>query len=191
MEEGRRRRTAGWWGGGLTAANGPTPPVGTHHRVQPRSLFDDPGKVSCLLPLPIAIKPRYNRWALCRQEYCFNGALPGLVHGYISAGQVLPIRRGGGIDQRLLLDFARHLVWGEWCHVSPEGGGSSGTSWGGGGDCRTVRCLCRRPTLASASASVLARTEEEAAATATGMRRCGSSPRPRDSGSSPPRPSRN
>ena len=65
-----------------------------------RSLFDDPGVVSCLLPLPIAIQPRYNRWALCSQEYCFNGALPGLVHGYIGAGQVLPIRRGGGIDQR-------------------------------------------------------------------------------------------
>ena len=87
-----------------------------------RSLFDDPGVVSCLLPLPIAIQPRYNRWALCSQEYCFNGALPGLVHGYIGAGQVLPIRRGGGIDQRLLLDFGRHLARGEWCHVFPEGG---------------------------------------------------------------------
>jgi len=87
-----------------------------------RSLFDDPGVVSCLLPLPIAVQPRYNRWALCSQEYCFNGALPGLVHGYIGAGQVLPIRRGGGIDQRLLLDFGRHLARGEWCHVFPEGG---------------------------------------------------------------------
>ena len=87
-----------------------------------RSLFDDPGVVSCLLPLPMAVQPRYNRWALCSQEYCFNGALPGLVHGYIGAGQVLPIRRGGGIDQRLLLDFGRHLARGEWCHVFPEGG---------------------------------------------------------------------
>ncbi|KAL3765019.1 hypothetical protein ACHAW5_004278 [Stephanodiscus triporus] len=87
-----------------------------------RSLFDDPGVVSCLLPLPIAIQPRYNRWALCSQEYCFNGALPGLIRGYIGAGQVLPIRRGGGIDQRPLLDFGRHLARGEWCHVFPEGG---------------------------------------------------------------------
>jgi monolysocardiolipin acyltransferase len=87
-----------------------------------RSLFDDPGIVSCLLPLPMAIQPRYNRWALCSQEYCFNGALPGLVHGYIGAGQVLPIRRGGGIDQGPLLDFGRHLARGEWCHVFPEGG---------------------------------------------------------------------
>lgn len=87
-----------------------------------RSLFDDPGVVSCLLPLPLAIQPRYNRWGLCSQEYCFSDALPGLVKGYIGAGQVLPICRGGGIDQRALLDFGRHLACGEWCHVFPEGG---------------------------------------------------------------------
>jgi len=87
-----------------------------------RSLFDDPGIVSCLLPLPIAIQPKYNRWAICSQEYCFNDALPGLIKGYIGAGQVLPICRGGGINQKLLLDFGRHLACGEWCHVFPEGG---------------------------------------------------------------------
>jgi len=84
-----------------------------------RSLFDDPGVVSCLLPLPIAVQPKLQRWGLCSQEYCFNDALPGLVKGYIGAGQVLPICRGGGIDQRALLDFARHLACGEWCHVFP------------------------------------------------------------------------
>eukprot|EP00581_Thalassiosira_minuscula_P001123 CAMPEP_0183735406 /NCGR_PEP_ID=MMETSP0737-20130205/46563_1 /TAXON_ID=385413 /ORGANISM="Thalassiosira miniscula, Strain CCMP1093" /LENGTH=418 /DNA_ID=CAMNT_0025969139 /DNA_START=183 /DNA_END=1439 /DNA_ORIENTATION=- len=87
-----------------------------------RSLFDDPGIVSCLLPLPIAIQPKYNRWAVCSQEYCFNDALPGLIKGYIGAGQVLPICRGGGINQKLLLDFGRHLACGEWCHMFPEGG---------------------------------------------------------------------
>ncbi len=87
-----------------------------------RSLFDDPGIVSCLLPLPIAIQPKYNRWGICSQEYCFNDALPGLIKGYIGAGQVLPICRGAGINQKLLLDFGRHLAAGEWCHVFPEGG---------------------------------------------------------------------
>lgn len=87
-----------------------------------RSLLDDPGIVSCLLPLNIAIQPKYNRWGICSQEYCFNDALPGLIKGYIGAGQVLPICRGAGINQRLLLDFARHLANGEWCHVFPEGG---------------------------------------------------------------------
>lgn len=87
-----------------------------------RSLFDDPGVVSCLLPLPIAIQPKHNRWAICSQEYCYNDALPGIIKGYIGAGQVLPICRGGGINQRLLLDFGKHLACGEWCHVFPEGG---------------------------------------------------------------------
>lgn len=87
-----------------------------------RSLFDDPGVVSCLLPLHIAIQPRYNRWGICSQEYCFNPALPGLVKGYIGAGQVLPIHRGGGIDQTLLCNFAYRLAQGGWCHVFPEGG---------------------------------------------------------------------
>ncbi len=35
---------------------------------------------------------------------------------------MLPICRGGGINQQLLLDFGRHLANGEWCHVFPEGG---------------------------------------------------------------------
>ena len=87
-----------------------------------RSLFDDPGILSCLLPLPIAIQPRHQRWGICSQEYCFNDALPAFIKGYIGAGQVLPICRGGGINQRLLLDFGRHLANGEWCHVFPEGG---------------------------------------------------------------------
>jgi monolysocardiolipin acyltransferase len=87
-----------------------------------RSLFDDPGVISCLLPLHIAIQPRYNRWGICSQEYCFNTSLPGIIKGYIGAGQVLPIHRGGGIDQELLYNFAYRLAQGGWCHVFPEGG---------------------------------------------------------------------
>ena len=40
----------------------------------------------------------------------------------ISKLKVLPICRGKGINQKLLLDFARHLAAGEWCHLFPEGG---------------------------------------------------------------------
>jgi len=87
-----------------------------------RSLFDDPGVVSCLLPLDVAlVSPKYNRWGICSQEYCFNPNLPAAIKGYIGAGQVLPIRRGGGIDQWLLRDFAAFLSRGEWCHIFPEG----------------------------------------------------------------------
>jgi len=87
-----------------------------------RSLFDDPGIVSCLLPLPHAIQPKYNRWGICSQEYCFNDALPGIIKGYLGAGQVLPICRGKGINQQLLKDFGYFLACGEWCHLFPEGG---------------------------------------------------------------------
>ena len=87
-----------------------------------RSLFDDPGVMSGVLPWWIALRPRFNRWGICSQEYCFNDTLPGIVKGYIGAGQVLPICRSKGLDQKLLLDFARHLASGEWCHIFPEGG---------------------------------------------------------------------
>ncbi len=87
-----------------------------------RSLFDDPGVVSCLLPLWMGIQPKYNRWGICSQEYCFNDVLPAVVKGYIGAGQVLPIQRGAGINQGLFSDFASLVAMGEWCHIFPEGG---------------------------------------------------------------------
>ncbi|KAL3816576.1 LOW QUALITY PROTEIN: hypothetical protein ACHAXA_003816 [Cyclostephanos tholiformis] len=68
-----------------------------------RSLFDDPGVISCLLPLPIAIQPRYNRWALCSQEYCFNDALPGMIRGYIGAG--IADTTGGGYRSTSIAGF--------------------------------------------------------------------------------------
>jgi len=87
-----------------------------------RSLFDDPGVISCVLPLWVGLQPKYQRWGICSQEYCFNDAVPSLAKGYIGAGQVLPICRGAGVNQKLLLDFARLLADGEWCHIFPEGG---------------------------------------------------------------------
>ena len=111
-----------------------------------RSLFDDPGVVSCLLPLWVGLQPKYNRWGICSQEYCFADALPALVKGYVGAGQVLPIERGGGIDQRLLRDFASLVQKGEWCHIFPEGGVWQWNELGGRGrfhvveeECNTVK----------------------------------------------------
>jgi len=98
-----------------------------------RSLFDDPGVVSCLLPLWIGIRPKYNRWGICSQEYCFNDALPSFIKGYIGAGQVLPIQRGAGIDQSLFRDFAALVARGEWCHIFPEAGVWQWKSLGGRG----------------------------------------------------------
>lgn len=87
-----------------------------------RSLFDDPGVVSGILPWFITLRPKYNRWGICSQEFCFNDALPRVIQGFLGAGQVLPICRGAGINQKLFLDFARHLAAGEWLHIFPEGG---------------------------------------------------------------------
>lgn len=41
---------------------------------------------------------------------------------YFGTGQTLPIFRGAGIDQPLLLHLARHAAVGDWIHVFPEGG---------------------------------------------------------------------
>lgn len=40
---------------------------------------------------------------------------------FFGSGKVMPIERGGGIDQPLLLKFGRRLAAGSWCHVFPEG----------------------------------------------------------------------
>ncbi|CAN0559444.1 unnamed protein product, partial [Ectocarpus sp. 12 AP-2014] len=43
----------------------------------------------------------------------------------------MPIARGSGIDQRLLLNFYRRLLGGGWCHIFPEGHCEQGGSLGG------------------------------------------------------------
>jgi len=70
----------------------------------------------------MGVQPKYNRWGLCSQKYCFSDALPDIVKGYFGSGKVLPICRGDGIDQRLLQHFAWFLEMGDWCHFFPEGG---------------------------------------------------------------------
>jgi monolysocardiolipin acyltransferase len=85
-----------------------------------RSLVDDIFLFSCLLPYRLNTQPRFLRWTVCSQEYCFKAS--ELMSAYIGAGKVLPIWRGGGVDQRLLLDVSRLVAAGGWFHVFPEGG---------------------------------------------------------------------
>lgn len=87
-----------------------------------RSMVDDPGVVSALLPYWMNIQPKYLRYSLCAQEYCYNEKLGPFIHGLIALTKVLPIHRGGGIDQKLFLDFAHLFAHGEWCHLFPEAG---------------------------------------------------------------------
>lgn len=87
-----------------------------------RSMFDDPSILSSLLPYWYNIQPKYLRWNVCSQEFCFNDIIPNFIQAYIGAGKTLPIWRGGGINQKLLWDFATKVAQGQWCHIFPEGG---------------------------------------------------------------------
>jgi monolysocardiolipin acyltransferase len=85
-------------------------------------MLDDPALMASVLPLSMSYQPRYLRWSVCSQEFCFNPKLPSIVNIYSGLGKVLPIWRGGGINQKLLLNFARRAAAGEWVHIFPEGG---------------------------------------------------------------------
>ncbi|CAM9389378.1 unnamed protein product [Ectocarpus fasciculatus] len=84
-----------------------------------RSVFDDPGLLSCLLPLPIALISRNIRWNICAEEVCFQNN--ALLESFFTAGKTIPIFRGGGVNQQHLLDYARQAADGEWLHIFPEG----------------------------------------------------------------------
>eukprot|EP00288_Rhodomonas_lens_P014560 CAMPEP_0177702624 /NCGR_PEP_ID=MMETSP0484_2-20121128/7231_1 /TAXON_ID=354590 /ORGANISM="Rhodomonas lens, Strain RHODO" /LENGTH=380 /DNA_ID=CAMNT_0019213911 /DNA_START=241 /DNA_END=1380 /DNA_ORIENTATION=+ len=95
------------------------------------SCMDDPGLMGGLLPWDVTCNPNRMRWGLCTAEVCFScksPALAPLVHTLAGAGQALPITRGGGINQPLLLDAARQVSAGRWVHVFPEGRVIQGTS---------------------------------------------------------------
>lgn len=92
-----------------------------------RSLLDDPLILSALLPFELNCRPRYLRWGACAQEICFKE--DHLLATYFGAGKSLPMWRGGGIDQALLLQLARKAVaspttgrHADWIHVYPEAG---------------------------------------------------------------------
>ncbi|MFN9939423.1 MAG: hypothetical protein ACK56I_08100, partial [bacterium] len=42
------------------------------------------------------------------------------AQAFMGVGQTLPVWRGGGIDQPLLLDMARQVAAGNWAHIFPE-----------------------------------------------------------------------
>ena len=50
-----------------------------------------------------------------QQEFCFNPKLASIIGVYSGLGKVMPIWRGGGINQKLLLNFARRSAAGSQC----------------------------------------------------------------------------
>ena len=87
-----------------------------------RSMCDDPPLIASILPFWLSVNPMRMRWGICAQEYCFNEKMPAFIKAFIGSGKILPIHRGGGINQKLLLDVTRKLANGDWVHVFPEAG---------------------------------------------------------------------
>ena len=94
-----------------------------------RSVFDDPGILSCLLPFPIALTAKNIRWNICAEEVCFQNNV--ILESFFTAGKTIPIFRGGGVNQQHLLDYARQAADGEWLHIFPEGAVTQLTELGG------------------------------------------------------------
>eukprot|EP01029_Cantina_marsupialis_P001485 TRINITY_DN11266_c0_g1_i1.p1 TRINITY_DN11266_c0_g1~~TRINITY_DN11266_c0_g1_i1.p1 ORF type:complete len:345 (+),score=73.70 TRINITY_DN11266_c0_g1_i1:54-1088(+) len=88
--------------------------VANHH-----STLDDPGLVSCIAPKQSGLIPQMMRWGLCSQDLCFNRFA---WQSIVGTGKVLPIERGGGIEQMNLFHFTKKLSNPRnWCHIFPEG----------------------------------------------------------------------
>ncbi|CAM9731625.1 unnamed protein product [Ascophyllum nodosum] len=82
------------------------------------STLDDPSLFGVMMPWDVVLRHKLMRWTACTQEICFDTPVLAAIFG---AGKVLPVERGAGVDQTLLLDFSRRLAAGNWCHVFPEG----------------------------------------------------------------------
>jgi hypothetical protein len=44
-----------------------------------RSMLDDPAMMSSILPLWMSVQPKYIRWSVCAQDFCFNPAYSSLI----------------------------------------------------------------------------------------------------------------
>lgn len=44
-----------------------------------RSMLDDPAMMSSILPLWMSVQPKYIRWSVCAQDFCFNPAHSSII----------------------------------------------------------------------------------------------------------------
>ena len=43
-------------------------------------MLDDPAMMSSILPFWMSVQPKFIRWSVCSQEFCFNPAYSSLIH---------------------------------------------------------------------------------------------------------------
>jgi monolysocardiolipin acyltransferase len=83
-----------------------------------KSVMDDPFLLAWLLPIRTLLHPSEMRYGLCAVDICFRSRW---LNHFFTAGKVLPIRRGAGLNQPELYRAAEKLAAGAWLHVYPEG----------------------------------------------------------------------
>jgi len=83
------------------------------------SSLDDPALLASIVPIDVMLRPSKMRWTIATQDLVFPKGRTW-IQAFMGAGQTLPIWRGGGVDQPLLLDMARQLAAGNWAHIFPE-----------------------------------------------------------------------
>ncbi|KAF6003835.1 hypothetical protein F1559_002297 [Cyanidiococcus yangmingshanensis] len=94
-------------------ANTPLLTISNH-----KSVMDDPFLLAWLLPMRTLLHPSEMRYGLCAVDICFRSKW---LNHFFTAGKVLPIRRGAGLNQPELYRAAEKLAAGAWLHVYPEG----------------------------------------------------------------------
>eukprot|EP01137_Pigoraptor_chileana_P029190 Opistho-2@14064 len=81
------------------------------------SVLDDP-MLWGMLPLSY-FRPGKVRWTIAAEDICFMRKIYALIFGL---GQVFPVRRGAGVVQWPVTDFAVDMLnKGQWVHIFPEG----------------------------------------------------------------------
>eukprot|EP00400_MALV-I_sp_L67-5_P000157 gene157-809_t len=81
------------------------------------SNVDDPCVLSVGLPWS-ACDAKKARWSFCTQDLCYQNPFTA---AFCNNGKVMPIKKGGSIDQPLWLHAFLRVVNGDWVHVFPEG----------------------------------------------------------------------
>ena len=83
------------------------------------SVVDDPAILASIVPASWCfLGGIHARWGTCTEEHCFKNRL---LSAFFGAGQILPIRRGAGLEQDFLRVVFRKVQEGRWMHFFPEG----------------------------------------------------------------------